>query len=260
MADEAEPTGFSDVDSSVAPSYFIQYLDAARKTSAIAQAKEWSIEHLHLARCQRVLDVGCGTGEDAIAISSIVGHEGGVVGADSSRAMISEGKRRHGHLPGVCFQVGDAQRLPFASETFDSCRTERTLQHLADPDTAVVEMARVLRKGGHLALVEPDWEALVIEGADAGLSRTILSRHIELHSQPRMGRRLRGLLTANGFDDVRLAAGMVLHTDLDTSNRAFGIVRAVVGAVSAASISQAEADRWLADLERADGEGRFSVA
>jgi SAM-dependent methyltransferase len=251
----SERTGFSDVDSSATPAYFIQYLDGARKAPAIIQAKEWSFEHLHLTDGQRVLDVGCGTGEDVVAIASIIGPEGRAIGVDSSTEMTSEAQKRHGPVPGVSFLVGDAQRLPFASGTFDSCRTERTLLHLADPDRAVFEMTRVLKRGGWIALVEP--ETLVIEGADAALSTRLLSAHIEQHLQPRIGRRLRGLLTTNGFDDVTLAAWVVMHTDLETSRRAFGIFRAVITAVSARLISQEEADRWLADLQRANEEGRF---
>lgn len=252
-----ERTGFSDVDSSAKPAYFIEYLDRARKAPAIIQAKEWSFEHLHLTDGQHVLDLGCGTGEDVVAIASIIGPEGRAVGVDSSTEMISEAQKRHGHFPEVSFLVGDAQRLPFASGTFDSCRTERTLQHLADPDKAVTEMTRVLKRGGGITIVEPDWETLVIEGTDAALSTRILSAHIEQHLQPRMGRRLRGLLTTNGFDDVSLAAGVVMHTDLETSRRAFGISLAAITAVSAQLISQDEADRWLADLQRANEEGRF---
>jgi ubiquinone/menaquinone biosynthesis C-methylase UbiE len=172
-------TGFNDVDCSAALSYFIEYLDGARKAPVIIQAKEWTFEHLHLTDGQRVLDVGCGTGEDVFAIASIIGPRGRAIGVDSSMAMVSEAQERHGHLPEVIFQVGDAQRLPFESETFDSCRTERTLQHLADPDKAVSEMTRVLKRGGRIALIEPDWETLVIEGTDAALSTKILGEHIE---------------------------------------------------------------------------------
>ena len=252
----AERTGFSDVDASASPSFFIDYLDGARRAPAIVEAKEWSLEHLHLTWGQRVLDVGCGTGEDVVAMARIVGPSGRAVGIDSSAAMIAEAQRRH-HLPEGSFQVGNGERLPFASGAFNACRAERTLQHLRDPETAVSEMARVLEAGGWIALVEPDWETLVIEGADPKLSRLILGLHIGRHLQPRMGRRLRGLLTANGFGDLAVAAGVVMHTDLETSRRAFGIGRAATAAESAQLISHEEADRWLADLQRADDEGRY---
>ena len=234
----AERTGFSDVDASASPSYFIDYLDGARLAPAIIEAKEWSLEHLHLTWGQRVLDVGCGTGEDVAALAGIVGPSGRAVGIDSSTAMIAEAQRRHRRLPEGSFQVGDAQRLPFAAGAFHSCRAERTLQHLPDPEAAVSEMARVLEPGGWIALVEPDWETLVVEGADPALSKTILGAHLEHHLQPRMGRRLRGLLTSHGFGDLTVAAGVVVYTDLDTSKRAFGIGRAALAAESAQLISR----------------------
>jgi ubiquinone/menaquinone biosynthesis C-methylase UbiE len=50
-----------------------------------------------------------------------------------------------------------ATRLEFADAAFDGCRTERVLQHVADPRTAVLEMIRVAKPGGWIVCCEPDW-------------------------------------------------------------------------------------------------------
>jgi 2-polyprenyl-3-methyl-5-hydroxy-6-metoxy-1,4-benzoquinol methylase len=117
----------------------IKFLDACRQIGPIAAAKRWIFEQLQVAGGQRVLDVGCGTGDDVAAIAAVVGASGRAVGVDHSEAMIAEASNRHGDVPGAFFEIADAQHLPFESGRFDACRTERVLQHLPDPDCAVAD-------------------------------------------------------------------------------------------------------------------------
>ncbi len=245
-------SSFGDVDASGAGSQLIDYLDAARRAPSIVAAKGWSFDVLGLEPGMRALDVGCGTGEDVIAMAELVTPEGWAGGVDLSATMIEEARRRHGHRQGVGFQTADATHLPFGNATFDACRCERTLQHINDPDAAVAEMARVLGPGGRVALLEPDWGTLIINGGEPEITRRILAVHVGRHRQSALGRRLRGLLTAHGFTDIELGAGVVTYTDLPSAYRAFGMVRAGELAITAGAISEEEAVRWSADLQSAD--------
>jgi SAM-dependent methyltransferase len=188
----SDKTGFSDVDASGGPDYFIEYLDGARRQPVIAQSKEWSLQQLHLERGHRALDVGCGTGEDVVAMAALVGPTGEAIGLDSSQAMIAEAAKRHRQVPQVSFVASDAHRLPFESASFDGCRAERTLQHVSDPGQVMREITRILKGGGRVALVEPDWETLIIEGSDPAVSAVIWRHHMKRHRHPRIGRSLRG--------------------------------------------------------------------
>ena len=189
-----------------------------------------------------------------------VGPTGDAVGLDSSQAMITEASMRHRHLPQVSFWVGDAHALPFESDSFDACRAERTLQHLYDPDRAVAEIARVLRVGGRVALLDPDFETLVIAGADPALSTRIWLNHMQRHPHPRIGRHLRGLLTTNGFVDITVDAGVVMHTELGQSKRAFGLAAAAVRAAENGVVTRSEVESWLADLQQASETDQFFCA
>jgi ubiquinone/menaquinone biosynthesis C-methylase UbiE len=77
------------------------------------------------------------------------------------------------------FLQGDAQRLPFESESVDAVRSERTLQWLPDPNTALSELVRVARSGSHLVVIDTDWDSLIVDLPDLGTSRP---------SEPRCGR------------------------------------------------------------------------
>ena len=243
---------FSDVDGSGLGHHLISYLDDARGSPAVIAAKGWALEALQLSPGMWALDVGCGTGEDVLAMADRIQSDGGAVGIDVSATMIREAEQRHGRRRDVEFTTADTARLPFDGGTFDACRCERTLQHLEDPEAALDEMTRVLRPAGRLALIEPDWDTLIVAGPDPGTSRRILTGHVTRHRQPAIGRRLRGLLTARGFTDIELSAGVHFNTDLSSASRAFGLTGAANRAVAAGAVSDKEAVDWVRDLETAD--------
>jgi len=96
-----------------------------------------------------ILDVGSGTGELTAALA-----RGGAiaVGVDASAAMVSAAGAKA--LPRTRFVRGSAFRLPFASGTFDAATSAFVLRNLLDLPGAFAELARVLRPGGRLALVD----------------------------------------------------------------------------------------------------------
>jgi ubiquinone/menaquinone biosynthesis C-methylase UbiE len=193
-----DSSSFHDVDRSVNPAGHVNYLDTL---AASFPYKRTALQSLNLRPGDRVLDVGCGTGDDARALSEIVGPGGEVVGLDASQTMISEAEHRSdGHSLPVHFQVGDAEHLPFPDDSFNAARADRVLQHLADPTQALREMARVTKSGGIVSVLDPDWDTLVVDVPDRALWRRIRGRWLERHPQRMVGTQLYRL-----FHEVRLA-------------------------------------------------------
>ncbi len=93
----------------------------------------------------RVLDVASGPGYVAAAAAR---RGARVTGVDFSAAMVEEAKRR---FPGVEFAEGDAESLPFEDARFDAVLMNFGVLHLARPEQAIAEAARVLRPGGRFA-------------------------------------------------------------------------------------------------------------
>jgi demethylmenaquinone methyltransferase / 2-methoxy-6-polyprenyl-1,4-benzoquinol methylase len=99
---------------------------------------------------QTVLDVATGTG--AVALELIRATGCSVVGLDQSREMLAEARRR---LPAsVELVVGDAERLPFGDASFDALTVTYLLRYVDDPPATLRELARVVRRGGTIALLE----------------------------------------------------------------------------------------------------------
>lgn len=103
----------------------------------------------------RALDVCCGTGDMALELRRRTGP-GGVVGCDFSERMLElarEKAQRRG-LPDVEFEWADALELPYEDGCFDAVTVGFGVRNLADVDAGVHEMARVLRPGGRLVILE----------------------------------------------------------------------------------------------------------
>ncbi len=108
-----------------------------------------------LAGARRVLDVCSGTGDLALEIRRRCGA--GVVGTDFSAAMLLLGRRkaaRKGVGDGVRFQAADTLRLPFRDGAFDACTAAFGARNLQDPARGIAEMARVVRPGGLVVILE----------------------------------------------------------------------------------------------------------
>jgi demethylmenaquinone methyltransferase / 2-methoxy-6-polyprenyl-1,4-benzoquinol methylase len=98
---------------------------------------------------QRVLDVATGTGMVARAVA----RRGAMVTAlDQSEAML--GVARAQSHPGITFVQGEAEHLPFEDASFDALTFTYLLRYVDDPAATLAELARVVKPGGRIGMVE----------------------------------------------------------------------------------------------------------
>ena len=164
----------------------------------------------HLRPGMSLLDVGCGPGTLTADLASRVAP-GRVVAIDRSEEVVDEARSTTSAVGNVEVEVADVYRLPFEDGTFDVVHAHQVLQHLRDPIAALVEMKRVCRPGGIVAVRDADYGAMTwwpdAPGLDAWMS---LYQRIAraAGAEPDAGRRLIGWARAAGFEEVMPSASV----------------------------------------------------
>lgn len=106
----------------------------------------------HLRRGERVLDLGSGSGHDALRAAALVGAEGRVVGIDVTPDMVERARAAAAGHENVSFELGDVARLPYADASFDAVLTNCVLNLVPNKRAAFAEAKRVLRPDGRLVV------------------------------------------------------------------------------------------------------------
>jgi demethylmenaquinone methyltransferase / 2-methoxy-6-polyprenyl-1,4-benzoquinol methylase len=97
------------------------------------------------------LDVACGTGDLAIELSRRVGADGEVIGSDFAQEML---ERARAKAPALQWDLGNALDLPYASNRFDAATVGFGARNFSDLDRGLAEMARVVKPGGRVVVLE----------------------------------------------------------------------------------------------------------
>lgn len=191
------------------------------------QWRQRAVDRAQVGPGSDALDICCGTGDLALELRRRIGPDGRVVGSDFSEPMLELARRKSGEegLP-VEFGWADALDLPYGDASFDAVTIGFGARNLADLDKGLSEMARVLRPGGRLVILEitrPQREPLAsfyslwfdrmvpVIGSLAGDpdAYSYLPNSVRTFPEPE---RLAAMIDAAGFTEIRwllLAGGII---------------------------------------------------
>ena len=209
----------------------------------------------------KVLDLGCGPGTDTIPLAPLVGVNGQVIGADYDEAMIVEAEQRAEQANvniWVKHERVDAMSLPFATDYFDSCRSERLFQHLPNPEQALSEMTRVTKLGGWVVVLDTDWGSWSLDSDETEIERRLALFLAEsyLHNGY-SGRKLYRLLKQQNLADISFEVFPVAIPNFALARQATQAEKNEQEALKAGVITSEELHRWQTSLKQADSEGTF---
>jgi demethylmenaquinone methyltransferase/2-methoxy-6-polyprenyl-1,4-benzoquinol methylase len=181
--------------------------------------KRFALNEAGVRPGQRVLDLATGSGDLALGLARRVGEQGQLVAADINGPMLARGRDRlleAGVGARIGFARADAQALPLAASRFHCVTIGFGLRNVTDQPRALAEMARVLRPGGRLIILE------FTQPASAWLRRIYDAYSFSV--LPRLGE-----WVAGDRDSYRyLAESIRMHPDpatLADMMRAAGLVR-----------------------------------
>ena len=124
---------------------------AALQDARAAELEEKVVRFVAPRGDERALDSGSGPGALAFALAP---HVREVVAVDLVPELLEQERKRAGGFPNVTFVEGDATRLSFDYGSFDLAASLRTLHHIARPELAMAELARVTRPRGRVLVID----------------------------------------------------------------------------------------------------------
>jgi SAM-dependent methyltransferase len=184
-----------------------------RLDNQLAPLGRLAMDKAAIRKGERILDIGCGTGQTTLELAERVGSDGQVLGADISAPMLGLARRRlsDAKIAQASFVAADAQTHAFAPATFDLAFSRFGVMFFADPVAAFANLRAALRKSGRLTFIcwrqvqENPWVAIPMAAA---------FKHIPRPAPPEPGapgefafadrERVHGILAGAGFRDISI--------------------------------------------------------
>ncbi len=200
---------------------------------------------------EKILDVGCGTGINVVALSKLVGPEGKIVGIDNSEAMLTVARAKGGGS-NIEYQLKAVEDMDFPAESFDGVICTQVLGYLADPVRAIRESLRVVKPGGRVFISEADWDSLAYNIPDKDLQRKVTHSFSDHHGDGWIGRRVYSLCLQAGAPNIELHP-YVIHNYEYSARRYGGPLSYVIMDYlrRTKKCTEEEVQRWLKQLSDA---------
>lgn len=211
-AETVHARGSAPENERVLPEYDDQLSDFHR---AFEPELEGILSALPLTPSMKVLDLACGDGFYTRRIAERLGPEGCVTGVDLNLAYLREAQQEAARQTGratIDFVAASFDRLPFPDDTFDFAWCAQSLYSLPEPVVVLGHLARVLRPGGIVAILENDTMHQVFLPWPARLELPLRAAELRaLSAETRnpakyyVGRRLPAVIAAAGLEPLKMA-------------------------------------------------------
>ncbi|GAA3979645.1 methyltransferase domain-containing protein [Mucilaginibacter dorajii] len=122
---------------------------------------------------ETICDIGCGVGD---LVFKIAAYGANVIGIDNDENFLTVARKNNLTHTNVKFICSDADHIPLEDNSIDKIIVHRVLQHVIDHESVIKECCRILKPGGTLQIVEPDYLSLTFFLNDIGFERKLIDR------------------------------------------------------------------------------------
>ncbi len=216
------------------------------------------LEALSLVPGERVLDVGVGPGLLAYDMAATVGKDGFTAGIDLSAPMLAMTSNRCAEMPWAEFREADATELPYPDASFDAVVSTQVYEYVAEMGKALSEVARVLKPGGRVAILDTDWESFVVNTKDRERNRRVMDAWDEHLFDPFLPSKLGPMLRAARLAVRRIQVIPLVNVAYQPHTYSYGITRMISNFVAGrGGVSKDEADAWRQEFRDLSARGEY---
>ncbi|MBI4463509.1 MAG: methyltransferase domain-containing protein [Acidobacteria bacterium] len=200
---------------------------------------------------EKILDVGCGTGVNVLALARLVGPSGKVIGIDNSEAMLAIARSR-ASASNIEYRLEAVEEMAFPENSFDGVVCTQVLNYVTDPIAVIRSLLRVIKPAGRVFIAETDWDTLAYCIPNKELQRKVTLGFSDHHGDGWMARRLHWICQQAGALQMETHPYVLYNTEY--SARKYGGPLSIVirdYLLRAGKCSEAEVQRWLRLLSEA---------
>ncbi|UTW64165.1 methyltransferase domain-containing protein [bacterium SCSIO 12741] len=241
--------------------YNATYLEDTEKL--LIGLKKASYGFLQNLEAGPILELGCGTGSDALQLAQFLGDQYHMTGVDHDPSLLAHGREAaiQAGIQNLDFMEGSAENLPFEENHFQGIRAERLIQHLPNPAQVFKEIHRTLKEDGKVVLVETDWSGLTVYNSDLKTERKFVD--FLTHKQVNFGLASReiGLLLHNqGFRNIQWVVKPFVIHQLEAANKYIMFDKMLMSATNEGFLTEDERSRYLELCQQLDNKDLFACS
>ncbi|HEV2701923.1 MAG TPA: methyltransferase domain-containing protein [Steroidobacteraceae bacterium] len=227
--------------------------------------RDWLLSFVPAGKRGACVDLGCGTGDDLIALAAkTTDPTARFVGLDSSDKSVAAATARARDEPRVSFlhhRLGE--RLPFDTATFDTVYSSNLVECLVDVTSFAREVARILRPGGTVIIAHWDMDSQLFDGTDKERVRRLVHAFADWqqawmdHSDGWMGRRLSGAIGATALFEGTVHARVLTNTSFAAPSYGHARAQDFRALVKRQLVSAEDYAAFLQDQHALQAQGRY---
>lgn len=231
----------------------------------VLEHRAWLLSFVDLSAGSVVVDLGCGRGEDLLALAGRASRLPlRLVGLDSSEQSLVAARTRADGDPRLHFQQHHVpDPLPFEDGSIDVVYSNNLLECIHEPAVLASEIVRVLRPGGQLVIGHWDWDSQVFDGTDKPRIRRLVHAYADWqqawmeHSDGWMGRRLWGVFGATGHFTGSVHARVLINTRYAAPWFGFANAQAFRSLAGRGLASTEDVEQFEQEQTTLDRQGRY---
>lgn len=225
--------------------------------------EQWKFyyQQLQIQPNDKILDVGCNTGESDRFLLDLYPSINKLVALDHSVERIETAKKIWGARRGsekLEFIEGDGADLPFEKNTFDKVMCVEVLEWIVKPQQAIEEIYRVLKPKGLAIIIHSDYDTQVFTTKNFHLNRTIIHHYADSGPNGIIGRQLLGLCKSIGFTEVRPLVYTLINDKFEKPFYSRGVAHMMRDWILEGNrVSEKELDTWIEEMKELSSGNKF---